>query len=171
MSPGLKELISSELTVVCPVQIGSLELVIKDNQLCELSICQRKTHSKKTPKINLPDGEISEFIVKQLHDYFSAAISFHNLPLAPAGTKYEKRVWNALCNIPRGETRTYGEIARILNSSPRAVGNACRKNPIAIIIPCHRVVSACGLGGYAGKTEGKQPGIKRWLLRHEGVAV
>ena len=91
--------------------------------------------------------------------------------LSPEGTLFQKSVWHELTKIPIGQTRTYGEIANKLNSSARAVGNACRKNPIQIIIPCHRVVSAKGLGGYAGKTEGKQIKIKRWLLSHEGVQL
>ena len=93
------------------------------------------------------------------------------MPLAPAGTAFQQRVWAALQAIPTGSVLSYGELARQLDTAPRAIGGACRSNPIPILIPCHRVVSRQGLGGYAGEVEGELPGIKRWLLRHEGVAV
>lgn len=111
---------------------------------------------------------MSGFAAQQLREYFDHGKAF-NLPLRAEGTRFQQRVWQALQKIPSGKTLTYGELAKILNSSPRAVGQACRNNPIPIIIPCHRVVSASGLGGYAGDTGGKLMAIKKWLLRHEGV--
>lgn len=91
------------------------------------------------------------------------------------GTPFQQRVWQALTEIPCGEVKTYGELAKELNSSARAVGNACRRNLFPVIIPCHRVVSASGIGGYAGDTLDTQRGqinflqIKQWLLAHEAV--
>ena len=79
--------------------------------------------------------------------------------------------WAALQDIPAGTVLTYGELARQLDSAARAIGGACRNNPIPILIPCHRVVGQQGLGGYAGAVTGDPLGIKRWLLRHEGVVV
>jgi methylated-DNA-[protein]-cysteine S-methyltransferase len=100
--------------------------------------------------------------VASLHAYFEGAPNpFADLPLNPAGTTFQRRVWAALQAIPRGQTRTYGEIARALHSSPRAVGSACGANPIPIIIPCHRVTGTAGLGGYSG---GDGPATKRYLL-------
>ena len=91
------------------------------------------------------------------------------LPLAPSGTEFRRRVWDALPAIPVGESRTYAEMARQLSSAPRAIGGACGANPIALIIPCHRVVGSQGsLGGFMGATEGNPIDIKRWLLTHEG---
>ncbi len=87
--------------------------------------------------------------------------------LEPDGTVFQRRVWQVLLNIPPGQTRTYGELARELGSSPRAVGGACRRNPIPLLIPCHRVVAANGDGGFAGHTSGRWMDIKRWLLEHE----
>ena len=88
-------------------------------------------------------------------------------PLVPAPTPFQERLRAALLAIPPGETRTYGQLARSLGSSPRAVGQACRANPVPLVVPCHRVVSARGPGGYAGAAEGRPAEIKRWLLAHE----
>jgi methylated-DNA-[protein]-cysteine S-methyltransferase len=97
-----------------------------------------------------------------LHAYFDGAPDpFADLPLNPAGTAFQRRVWAAMQAIPRGLTRRYGDLARDLHSSPRAVGTACGANPIPIIIPCHRVTGASGLGGYSG---GDGPATKRYLL-------
>ncbi|WP_235602990.1 methylated-DNA--[protein]-cysteine S-methyltransferase [Piscirickettsia litoralis] len=71
--------------------------------------------------------------------------------------------------IPRGQTLTYGELAKKLQTGPRAIGAACRTNPIPVIIPCHRIVSKQGMGGFHGKTSGKFLTIKEWLLQHEGA--
>jgi len=87
--------------------------------------------------------------------------------LLKQGTPFRHRVWAELCRIPFGETRSYAALALTLGSSARAVGNACRDNPYAPIIPCHRVVSASGLGGYCGATEGAMVEIKIKLLRFE----
>jgi methylated-DNA-[protein]-cysteine S-methyltransferase len=82
---------------------------------------------------------------------------------------FQKSVLDELQKIPYGETRTYGEIARILDTSPRAVGNACRNNPLPLIIPCHRVLAVNGIGGYDGAKSGRLLEIKRQLLANEGV--
>ncbi len=89
------------------------------------------------------------------------------IAVEPEGTVFQHRVWKALLDIPPGQTRTYGALARELGSSPRAVGGACRSNPIPLLIPCHRVVAANGDGGFAGHTSGRWMDIKRWLLEHE----
>jgi methylated-DNA-[protein]-cysteine S-methyltransferase len=90
-------------------------------------------------------------------------------PLRPArGTPFQRRVWQLLQQIPAGQTRRYGELATQLGSSAQAVAGACRANPISILIPCHRVIAASGLGGYMGKIEGEALEIKRWLLQYEG---
>jgi methylated-DNA-[protein]-cysteine S-methyltransferase len=89
------------------------------------------------------------------------------IALPGRGTPFQRRVWNAIALIPPGRTRTYGEIARELGSAPRAVGQACGENPFPLAVPCHRVVSASGLGGFAHKDEGYLLAVKRWLLSHE----
>lgn len=97
----------------------------------------------------------------------------HQWTIAPrlAGTAFQQRVWRALRAIQPGTVRCYGELAAELDSSARAVGNACRANPCPIIVPCHRVVAKRGLGGFAGQTTGERMRIKAWLLRHEGVKL
>lgn len=105
---------------------------------------------------------------RQLDEYFAGKRRCFDLPLAPMGTVFQRRVWRALTDIPFGETITYGELARRVGRprAARAVGAANGANPIAIIIPCHRVVAASDIGGYAGGLE-----IKRRLLALEGVFI
>ena len=105
----------------------------------------------------------------QLREYFAGARRTFDLPLAPRGTAFQQRVWAALRAIPYGETRTYGELAAAIGSpnANRAVGMANHRNPIPIVIPCHRVIGANGtLTGYAGGLE-----IKRRLLALEGINI
>jgi methylated-DNA-[protein]-cysteine S-methyltransferase len=101
---------------------------------------------------------------EQLHAYFDGALTTFDLPLAPAGTTYRRLVWQALCQIPYGETRSYQAIAAKAGGSARSVGQANGHNPIPLIIPCHRVVATTHLGGYSG---GDGLATKRWLLALE----
>ncbi len=109
-------------------------------------------------------------IVAELQAYFSDPHTRFSIPLHLSGTAFQRRVWRALYRLPAVRTAQYGELARQLGSGARAIGNACRANPIPIVIPCHRVLAAHGLGGYSGKTKGSLLGIKRWLLDHESRA-
>ncbi len=106
-----------------------------------------------------------------IRDYFTRPTRLERVPLALEGSAFQLRVWEALRAIPPGETRTYGELAVLLGSGARAVGNACRRNPCPIVVPCHRVLARNGIGGYAGARGGELLAIKRWLLRHEGVGI
>ncbi len=104
---------------------------------------------------------------EQLGEYFAGARRDFDLPLDPAGTPFQRRVWTAMARIPFGATETYGALARELGSVARAVGGACGANPIPIVLPCHRVLGADGaLGGFSG---GVGPATKRALLELEGV--
>lgn len=113
-------------------------------------------------KENIIEGSKTELlmeIVKQLDEYFEGMRKVFDLPIEPEGTEFQKKVWRALIEIPYGETKSYGEIAKIIGNdkAARAVGMANNKNPIAIIIPCHRVIGANGkLVGYAGGLELKE---------------
>jgi methylated-DNA-[protein]-cysteine S-methyltransferase len=115
-----------------------------------------------------PQDPASKKIAAQLADYFSNPSTAFELEVHLQGSVFQKKVWQALQAIPGGTTLTYGMLAKQLESSPRAIGQACRSNPIPIIIPCHRIVAAKHLGGYAGATTGKLMQIKTWLLQHEG---
>jgi methylated-DNA-[protein]-cysteine S-methyltransferase len=116
-----------------------------------------------------PSGNGSPLLAeaaRQLAAYFDGRLSRFDLPLAPAGTSFETNVWAAMQAIPYGETRCYGDLAHAIHSAPRAVGRACGKNPIPIVIPCHRVLARGGLGGYSGAGG---LGTKRQLLALEGA--
>jgi methylated-DNA-[protein]-cysteine S-methyltransferase len=107
--------------------------------------------------------------VREIEHYLDDAAFVFSVPLAPRGTPFQRRVWDSIRAIPLRESRTYGEIARQVHSAPRAIGQACGANPIALIIPCHRVVGSGGtMGGFMGVEEGNPIAIKRWLLTHEG---
>lgn len=93
------------------------------------------------------------------------------LTIVEQGSDFQRRVWALLRSIPCGEVMTYGDAAKVLGSSARAVGNACRANPTPIIVPCHRIIAQNGLGGFGGAMAGRSLAIKRWLLRHEGVSL
>ena len=117
--------------------------------------------------VQAPQSPFAKEICKQLLAYFDDADFHFNLPVKLAGTDHQNKVWQAMCAIPRGQTRQYGELAHELASSPRAVGQACGANPIPLVIPCHRVVSKTGMGGFAHHRDGYELDIKRWLLAHE----
>jgi len=106
---------------------------------------------------------------RQLEAYFDGTLKDFDLPLSPYGTSFQQQVWKQLQAIPYGQVQRYGDLAERLSSAPRAVGGACGKNPIPIIIPCHRVVAKDGsLGGYSG-LDGLES--KRFLLDLEGVTL
>jgi len=106
-------------------------------------------------------------VCEQLLRYVENPDAQFSVPLKLNGTPHQQKVWQALCNIPRGETRSYGELAAELKSAAQAVGQACGANPIPVIIPCHRVVGKAGLGGFMRHVNGDPLDIKRWLLAHE----
>jgi len=107
--------------------------------------------------------------VRQLQAYLADPGFEFGLPLQPAGTLFQRRVWQQIATIPLGQTRSYGEVASALHSGPRAVGGACGANPFPLVVPCHRVVAAAGLGGFGRNGGDFLLDIKRWLLRHEGI--
>lgn len=117
-----------------------------------------------------PTNALAERVCAQIEKYVADPGFRFRLPMKDAGTAFQRRVWNALASIPCGQTRTYGDIARLLRSAPRAVGQACGTNYWPLLIPCHRVVAAGGLGGFAHHSGGYLIEVKRWLLRHEQSA-
>lgn len=145
--------------------LGKLAVTIKDHGLYTMKIgAEHRTE-------NCGDTGLIEQLRTELNAYFTDTRFRFSFPLDLQGTPFQKRVWQALCRIPAGQTLTYGQLASRLGSSPRAVGNACRANPVPILVPCHRVIGKHGIGGYDGQTSGRRLDIKRWLLRHEGVNI
>ena len=129
----------------------------------------RVTYLPLTERAQAPTDKVTERAMDELARYLVDPQFRFTVPLAPTGTAFRQRVWSMLSAIPPGYSRTYGEVARVVRSAPRAVGQACGANPIALIIPCHRVVGAMGsLGGFMNAGEGDPIAIKRWLLTHEG---
>ena len=149
--------------------IGKLLLLSDGRFLTELRM------EEAVPEGAVPGENVAvlEKTADWLCDYFCGNIREVDVPLKPEGTEFQKRVWAELAGIGRGQTRTYGDIARALcgqsggRMSAQAVGQAVGRNPIGILIPCHRCVGARGqMTGYAWGVEKKV-----WLLRHEGVAI
>jgi len=114
-----------------------------------------------------PSNALAERAARQLENYRQNPDARFDLPLAIEGTEFQRRLWDALCTIPRGKTLTYGELGQRLGAEARAIGQACGDNRFPIVIPCHRVVAADGLGGFAHSTSGYLLEAKRWLLLHE----
>ena len=115
------------------------------------------------------DSPVLRDAADQLRRYFDDSLEAFDLPLRPAGSDHELSVWRVMSEIPFGELRSYGDLASQVGSVARAVGGACGRNPIPIIIPCHRVVGANGsMTGFSG---GKGVETKEWLLRHEGALL
>ena len=114
-----------------------------------------------------PKNPLAARAALQLERYLADPDSSFDLPLLIEGTPFQRRLWDALCEIPRGRTLTYGALAKRLEAEPRAVGQACGDNRLPIVIPCHRVVAADGIGGFGHATGGYLLEAKRWLLMHE----
>ncbi len=135
-------------------------IAISDNGEAITEICLTdSTLSQEEP------SKLQKKACCELKEYFEGGLKNFTLPLAPEGTDFQKKVWRALCTIPYGETRSYGDIAKLIGNprASRAVGGANNKNPIMIVIPCHRVIGSDGsLVGYAGGID-----IKKRLLEME----
>jgi methylated-DNA-[protein]-cysteine S-methyltransferase len=119
-----------------------------------------------------PTNALAARAAKQLEAYLADPDFRFDLPLKVEGTPFQRKLWSALCEIPRGKTMTYGELAKRLGAGDdyemnRAVGQACGDNRLPVVIPCHRVVAADGIGGFAHSTGGYLVEAKRWLLAHE----
>ncbi len=143
-----------------------LGLVFKDDRLVNVEFIDAETEIQ-------PSTKAAKATIKQICDYCSDATDAYqfDLDLNAEGTPFQKKVWRELEKIPYGQVLTYGQLAEKLHTSARAIGNACRHNPLPVVVPCHRVVSARGAGGYAGDTEGGWQKIKLWLLDHEKVSL
>jgi methylated-DNA-[protein]-cysteine S-methyltransferase len=143
------------------VPFGVLGIHCDDRELLGIDFL---TAAERTQRAS---SAFAQTVCEQLLHYFDNPGFQFSLPLKPAGTLHQQKVWQAMLRIPRGETRSYGELAAALKSGAQAVGQACGANPIPVIIPCHRVVGKSGLGGFMRHASGDPLDIKRWLLAHE----
>ncbi len=134
-----------------------LEIEISDQSLLKL----KKSNTKKE---HISKDPVTRQVLEQLQEYMNGRRAMFSLPLRMEGTLFQRAVWDGLMKIPAGETRTYGELAAMIGkpNAARAVGNALNKNPVCIVVPCHRVTSSTGLGGYA-----YGPAMKKKLLELE----
>lgn len=118
------------------------------------------------------DLPLIQSLAAQLEAYYADPDAPLDVPLASTGTEFQRRVWQAIRAVRCGRTATYGELAASIVGTARAVGQACGDNPFPLVVPCHRVVGAKGLGGFAHHGEdGFHLEVKRWLLRHERVML
>lgn len=120
-------------------------------------------------KVSRPPNELAKDAKEQIETYFEDPYFRFDLPIKTQGSAFQQRVWSTIESIPVGQTMTYGELATQIKSGPRAVGGACGANYYPLIIPCHRVLSRAGIGGFMGEANGPYLGIKQWLLRHENA--
>jgi methylated-DNA-[protein]-cysteine S-methyltransferase len=154
--------------VTLPSPIGQLTLIAEDGRLTGLymDVQRHRPASATFGTAGDPADEPFASAARQLAAYFAGDLTTFDLPLAPTGTDFQRRVWSALLTIPYGETWSYAELARRVGSASRAVGLANGKNPIALVIPCHRVIGSDGsLTGYGGGLD-----RKRYLLHLETAA-
>ncbi len=144
-----------------------LEIQCTENAVVSVDFVA-KTRAERLPEVKTA---LMQRVVEQIAGYCQSPQWKFDLPVKLQGTEFQQRVWRALQAIPPGQVKTYGDLAKELKTSPRAVGNACRQNPVPLIIPCHRVVAKQGLGGFGGVTHGQVLAIKQQLLHHEGVEI
>jgi methylated-DNA-[protein]-cysteine S-methyltransferase len=159
--------------------IGPVRLVVSQGTVIQIDFHWERVLSEELTATKEPlEDPLEEFledpvlaqVETALTDYFQQPQPLQQIPCDPQGTPFQRKVWQALREIPLGQVMTYGELAEQLGSSPRAVGGACRNNPVPLIIPCHRVISKNGIGGFSGQWgEGEKVNVKQWLLRHEQV--
>ena len=135
----------------------------EDDRIAEIVFLRRDGHALA------PKTRIAERACAQIERYVDDPEFRFDLPLASHGTPFQRRVWRKIAAIGPGRTRSYGELARDLGSAPRAVGQACGANPLPLVVPCHRVLAAGGIGGFAHHEGGFHLSVKRWLLAHEGA--
>ena len=143
---------------------ATIGIVASDTHLLHIHFLPMDV-AAKAPTTNT----IAHLASVQLMAYIENADFKFDLPIKLAGSKHQLDVWRAMQKIAAGKTQTYGELAAKIDSSPRAVGTACGLNPVPIVVPCHRVVAANGLGGFMGGKQSEPLAIKRWLLAHEST--
>lgn len=140
---------------------GKLGIRCSDTDLLGIEFLPQST------KLQAPVGAMAQTVCAELQAYLADPQHEIDLPFELDGTHHQCNVWQAMLDIPSGQTRSYGELAAQIGSSAQAVGQACGSNPIPLVIPCHRVVGKTGLGGFMHRADEDALDIKRWLLAHE----
>lgn len=150
----------SPATTIVDSPIGPLEIQASDSGVTRIHFLRAKKSSKKNST-----HPVLQECQKQLKEYFAGKRTRFDLPLDLNGTEFQKKVWRGLGKIPHGKTISYGELAKRIGNPKacRAVGGANNKNPVPLLVPCHRVIGKNGdLVGFAGRLD-----IKKWLIAHE----
>ena len=158
----------SELfSAIVAAPFGAIGIRTEGDRVREMVYLQPRFEEKD------PENATAELAARQVEQYLRDPDFRFELPLFETGSAFQKRVWGAISAIPRGSVLTYGRIAREIGSAPRAVGQACGANWFPLVIPCHRVTAAGGLGGFSNSDDenGFHLSVKRWLLRHEGATA
>lgn len=152
-------------SAVVPAPFGAVGIVSDGEKVARMVFLPGCAEEK-----NAADG-FTRAVCRQVAAYLADSTVALDFPVAQAGTVFQRRVWEEMRQIPPGQTRTYGEVARRVHSAPRAVGGACAANAMVLYYPCHRIVAAASLGGFSGESgrDGVFLRIKRWLLAHEGA--
>jgi methylated-DNA-[protein]-cysteine S-methyltransferase len=157
-------LIGETFTAIVEAPFGAIGIRTEAGQLHELTYLPPQYQAKA------PRDALNKDIVRQVSAYLANPDYPFTVSLPEVGTAHQRKVWAVIQSIPRGEVLTYAQVAREIGSAPRAVGQACGANWYPVLIPCHRVVAAGGIGGFARHDGGFHLGVKRWLLAHEGVS-
>ncbi len=153
-------------SAIVTAPFGGVGIRVDDGQLKELAYLPR-SYEARTAR-----DPVSKEVAAQLRAYLKNPDFEFTLDLPEVGTVHQRKVWKVIRAIPRGEVLTYGQVAKLIRSAPRAVGQACGANWFPVAIPCHRVTAAGGIGGFGGYAlhdGGFHHDVKRWLLQHEQV--
>jgi methylated-DNA-[protein]-cysteine S-methyltransferase len=145
---------------VIPAPFGAVGICTQDDFLTGVTLIPAAQAEKYSSNV------FTQYVANQIGQYFRNPQALLDAPFAVKGTPFQRRVWQAIADIPRGQTLTYGELAEKVGSGPRAVANVCGANQVPLFIPCHRVVAKNGLGGFMQGTENGLE-VKKWLLSHE----
>jgi methylated-DNA-[protein]-cysteine S-methyltransferase len=168
--PHIKDASTPKSASYCVIEAPFGRLGIATELVDDSLMLSKIDYLPATKALSPPQNALAKEVAKQCKAYFKDPNYSFDLPMKPLGTTHQQKVWQSIRKIPLGEARTYGEIAGAIKSGPRAVGTACGANPFPLITPCHRVVSAQGIGGFMKEnTPGLYRQIKTWLLKHEGV--
>lgn len=156
--------VKHEYSAVIAAPFAHLGLIVNENAVRLIDILP------PTYPLLVSENSVVVQLSQALERYWRDPAVQFDLPLSYQGSQHQWQVWQAMLAIPVGQTRSYGDIARQIGSSPRAVGQACGANPLPILIPCHRVVGKTSRGGFMHRQDSEALSYKDWLLQHESVA-